>query len=101
MDNVGSSNFLTMILCVVGGPAYSVCCKSLKSPQDVFSSKMARVGGLTMMMKQGAFLYGQCRQQQFSHDDIVRGWGISLVCGDYGTRTGNTHCFSRNRVHSY
>ena len=71
-----------------GSCIHPVCCNSLNSPQDVFSSKMARVGGLTTMKKR-PFLSGQCRRHQFSHDDIVRGWRSSLVCGDYWTRTGD------------
>ena len=83
-----------------GSCIHPVCCKSLKSPQDVFSSKMARVGGLTTM-KERAFLSGHCRQQQFPHDDIVRGWRSSLACGDYWTRTGDIPWFSGNSFHSY
>ena len=48
-----------------GSCIHSACCKSLNSSQDVSFSKMARVGGLTTM-KQRGFLYGHCRQQQWS-----------------------------------
>ena len=111
-----------------GSCIHSACCNSLNSPQDVSFSKMARVGGLTTMkqwafsiwtlsaaaMKQRPFLYAQCRQaaftmilcvgsrqQQLSHDDIARGWRTCLVCGDYGTCTGDISCFSGNSFHSY